>query len=80
MATLQSAAEKLARKSGTMAQNYNASKGRASARWSQRMSEFLGGPVSGARTAAYQAGMAAAQFRAPDPAYWAQRMRESMMG
>ena len=55
---------KLARKAAQMASSYAASKGRATANYSA-----VGfGPT---RTAAYQAGIQAAQFRAPDPSKWA---------
>ncbi len=64
---------KLSRKASQMANSYNASKGRAA----QNYSAVGFGP---ARTAAYQAGIQAAQYRAPDPnkwaTNWAAKMRE----
>lgn len=80
MATLQSAQEKLGRKAPSMAANFNASKGRAVGRYGTGMSRFLGAPVAANILASYQAGMSAATYRAPDPAYWAQRMREKFSG
>lgn len=56
--------QKLARKASQMAASWNASKGRAA----QNYSAVGFGP---ARTAAYQAGISAAKFRAPDPNKWA---------
>lgn len=55
---------KLQRKGSQMASSYNASKGRAAANYAA-----VGfGP---ARVAAYQAGIQAATYRAPDPNKWA---------
>lgn len=55
---------KLQRKAAQMASSYAASKGRASANYAA--AGF--GPT---RVSAYQAGIQAAQFRAPDPNKWA---------
>ena len=55
---------KLSRKAAQMAAGYNAAKGRAVANF--RAVGF--GPT---RSAAYESGVAAATYRAPDPAKWA---------
>ena len=62
---------KLQRKSATMASSYAASKTRASANYAA--AGF--GPT---RVAAYQAGIAAATFTAPDPAKWARNWSAKM--
>ena len=78
MATLESAQAKYARKTAQGAAAYNAAKGRMVANWSAGMSRFLGGPVAGHVQASYQAGVAAAQYRAGDPAKWAANLRAKM--
>lgn len=80
MATLQSAKEKYARKMATAASNWNAAKPRMSSNWSSGMSQFLGSPVSGARTAAYQAGINSANYRGGDPDKWERNFRAAMTG
>ncbi len=66
-------AAKLTRRAATMASSYDAAKGRMTTGF--RAAGF--GPT---RTAAYEAGVAAATYRAPDPAKWSRnwiaKMRE----
>lgn len=80
MATMASAQDKYARKMATAAQAYNAAKGRMTANYQRGVSEFLGGPVAGHVVAAYQAGIAAAQYKGGDPQKWAANYRAKMMG
>jgi len=81
MATLASAQEKYARKTGTTGvNNWNAAKGRMQSNWGPGMARFLGGPVSGAVAANYAAGISAATYRGGDPAKWAANLRAKMMG
>lgn len=56
-------AAKLQRKAGQMADSYNASKGRAA-------SNYAAVGFGPRRTAAYQAGIQAAQYHAPDAGKW----------
>lgn len=64
---------KLTRKAATMASSYNAAKDRAA-------TNFAAVGFGPTRTAAYRAGVEAAQYRAPDAAKWARnwlaKMRE----
>jgi hypothetical protein len=62
---------KLARKAQTMAASYGAAKGRMVAGY--QAAGF--GPT---RTQAYQAGVQAAQYRAPDPGKWARNWSAKM--
>jgi len=62
---------KLQRKGTQMASSYNASKGRAA----QNYAAVGFGPT---RVAAYQAGIPAATFTAPDPAKWARNWSAKM--
>lgn len=79
--SIQSAAEKYARKTGTTgAANWNAAKGRMAQNYSQGVSEFIGGPVAGTIVQAYSAGIAAAQYRGGDPAKWARNYAAKMRG
>ncbi|MDP2663356.1 MAG: hypothetical protein Q8R28_21785 [Dehalococcoidia bacterium] len=83
MATLASAQEKYARKTGpgsSAVQNYNAAKGRMTQNWTRGMSEFLGGAPAASVTQSYQAGIAAANYRGGDPGKWAANLRAKMMG
>jgi hypothetical protein len=81
MADMASAKAKYARKTGPgspAVSNYNAAKGRAAANWSGGMARFLGSPVSASRTAAYQAGLSAANYQGGDPDKWERNFRASM--
>ncbi len=80
MATIESAKAKYARKTAAGAAAYNAAKGRMVGNWTAGMSRFLGGPPAGHVQQAYQAGVAAAQYRAGDPEKWAANLRAKMIG
>ena len=81
MATLASAQEKYARKTGTTGvANWNAAKGRMSANWGPGMARFLGAPVAGSVQSSYQSGINAAQYRGGDPAKWARNLVAKMTG
>jgi hypothetical protein len=62
---------KLARKATQMATSYDAAKGRM-------VEGFRGVGFGPARTAAYQAGVSAATYHAPDPAKWARNWSAKM--
>lgn len=77
MATLASAQEKYARKTGpgsAAAQKWNAAKGRMTNNWQDGMRRFgvSPGPIT---TGSYQAGIAAAEYRGGDPAKWARNFQ-----
>lgn len=80
MATIASATEKLRRKSGSMATNFDASKGRAVQNYGSGVARFIGQQPSGPILQAYQTGMAAAVYRAPDPDKWARNYISKMTG
>lgn len=81
MATIQSAREKYARKTGAQgAAAWNAAKGRMVNNYSAGVARFLGGPPAGHIVQAYQAGIAAAQYRGGDPAKWEANLRAKMLG
>lgn len=83
MATIASAQEKYARKTGPgspAVSNYNAAKGRMSQNYVRGVTEFLGGAPSAAIVQSYQAGVAAANYRGGDPQKWAANYRAKMMG
>lgn len=62
---------------GPGAAKFNASKGTATAHWVESLSKAgqAPGPVS---TAAYQSGIASAQYRGGDPEKWERRTREGL--
>ena len=62
---------KLQRKAGTMKQNYDSSKTRASQHYAD-----VGFRAS--RVQAYQAGIQAANYQAPDPSKWAENWAAAM--
>ena len=62
---------KLTRKATTMVTSYNAAKTRMKA-------GYAGAGFGPARTAAYNSGIDAAAFRAPDPAKWASNWSAKM--
>lgn len=62
---------KLSRKASTMANSYNASKGRAT-------SNYQAAGFGPTRTQNYSAGIQAAQYRAPDPGKWARNWAAKM--
>lgn len=62
---------KLARKAGQMAAAYNAAKGRM-------VAGFQAAGFGPTRTAAYQAGVQAATYKAPDAAKWARNWSVKM--
>jgi len=78
MATLASAKAKYARKAAAGAAKYNAAKGSMPGNYSRGVAEFLGRPPGPLTTQAYQAGIAAAQYRAGDPEKWERNYVESM--
>lgn len=83
MATMASAKAKYARKTGPgspAVTKYNNAKSRMSGNFRAGMSEFLGGPVSPAVAAAYDAGIAAAQYTGGNPDKWERNFRAAMMG
>ena len=83
MATIASAREKYARKTGPgspAVSKWNAAKGRMVANWGRGMSEFLGGAVRGDVAASYQAGIQAATYRGGDPTKWETNLRAAMLG
>jgi len=83
MATIQSAKEKYARKTGpgsSAVAKYNAAKGRMTANYGAGMSRFLGGSPAGHVLASYSAGISAAQYRGGDPDKWERNLRAAMLG
>ena len=81
MATIQSAKEKYARKTGTTGvANYNAAKGRMAAGYASGISRFLGRPAAGNIVSAYQAGISNAQYRGGDPDKWERNYVAKMTG
>lgn len=77
MATMASAKEKYARKTsagGPGAAKWNGAKGRMAGNWAAGMQRFgvTPGPIS---QQAYQAGIAAAQYRGGDPDKWEANFR-----
>jgi len=62
---------KLARKGATMANSYNAAKGRM-------VQGYQGAGFGPTRTAAYGAGVQAATYRPPDPNKWARNWAAKM--
>ena len=81
MATLASAREKYARKTGTTgAANWNAAKGRMASNYAAGLAEFGGASPNPAVVAAYQAGINAAQYRGGDPSKWERNYMAKMFG
>lgn len=81
MATLQSAREKYARKTGTVGvQNYNAAKSRMPSNYAAGLSRFFGRPVKGEVLSSYQAGIDNAQYRGGDPEKWERNLVAKMCG
>lgn len=80
MATLETAGAKLARKASQMTASYNASKGRQTQNYSSGMQRFFGAPIAGHIVSAHQAGVAAAEYRPPDPEKWKRNFRAKMTG
>lgn len=69
-ASIQESAQKLASKAGIMAQNYDASKGRAKANYGPGVARWLGQAPSASLVQAYDLGINNARYRAPDPQKW----------
>ncbi len=69
--------EKMARKAGSMKQAYDAAKGRMVSEWQAGL-QRAGTPPGPISTSNYQAGVAAANFRAPDPAKWEEGFRRGI--
>lgn len=81
MATIQSAKEKYARKTGTTGvSNYNAAKGRMPGNYAAGLQRFLGRPVAGSVLASYQAGISAAQYRGGDADKWERNLIAKLTG
>lgn len=83
MATLASAREKYARKTGPgspAVAKFNAAKGRMKTNFRSGMNHFMGQPVSGAVAAAYDAGVDAAQYGGGDPDKWQRNYLAAMTG
>lgn len=83
MATLASAREKYARKTGPgspAVANYNAAKGRMTQNYSQGVARFLGSAPSASVVQSYQAGIAAAQYSGGDPDKWQRNLVAKMTG
>jgi len=78
--SLQSGIEKYNRKTETMAQNYNAAKGRMVQNWVKGLSEKAGVTPSASRVQAYQNGVSAAQYRPGNGQKWAENWRRAMTG
>ena len=79
--SISAAQEKYARKTGTTgAANWNNAKGRMVNNYAKGVSEFIGGAVSPAVTASYQAGISAAQYRGGDANKWRENYIAKMSG
>ena len=81
MATMQSAKDKYARKTGPgspAVSKYNAAKARMGTNWRRGMAEFLGSAPNAAVSAAYDAGIAAANYNGGDPDKWERNLRAAM--
>lgn len=83
MATLQSAQAKYARKTGpgsSAVAAYNAAKGRMTSNYSAGVARFIGGAPAAHIVSAYQAGIAAAEYRGGDPEKWLRNYSAKMRG
>ena len=81
MATMSSAKEKYARKTGPgspAVSKYNAAKARMGGNWRRGMAEFLGAPVNPAVAASYDAGISAANYTGGNPDKWERNLRAAM--
>jgi len=81
MATLASAREKYARKTGTVGvSNYNAAKPRMTSNYASGCARFFGRPIRGEVVSSYQSGIDNAQYRGGDPDKWERNLIAKMCG
>ena len=81
MATLASSKAKYARKTGPgspAVAKWNNAKSRMGSNWREGMSRYFGTPVRADVAAAYDAGIAAAEYRGGDPDKWERNLRAAM--